>query len=238
MILVGKSWVGQVRSRNEDVYWARPELSQCGVADGMGGYDYGHIAARMTADAITQAFREIAIESLDAEQVVQIIKQTNTDIHLRARDLPDVRVMGATLVMLQLVDDTAFIGHVGDSRCYRLRGSEVNQLTRDHSVVNQMIDEGKLTIEDAATSNVRNQVTQAIGPSMVVQPSVRVETVEQNDLYLLCSDGLSGFVSNEQLESTMIEHRGNLSLLVDRLINMASESGSTDNITVVLAAIS
>lgn len=237
MILVGKSWVGQVRSRNEDVYWARPDIQSCGVADGMGGYDCGHVAARMTADAITQSLRETDANAVDDQKLIQYIKQANVDVHNRARELPDVSIMGSTVVLLYLIDSKGYICHVGDSRCYVLRESKLSQLTRDHSVVNQMIDSGELKPEEAEHSNVRNQVTQAIGPSMVVQPSVVEYEVQTRDLFMLCSDGLSGFVSNEAIEALMIEHKDNANLLLDRLINAAADSGSTDNITVVLAEI-
>ena len=237
MIVVGKSWVGRVRSRNEDVYWTRPEINLCGVADGMGGHDYGHVAARMTADAITDRMKETDLSTLDIDTLTRIIKDANIEIFNRARDLPDVNIMGSTLVMLQLVESSGFIAHAGDSRCYLLRDAELSQLTRDHNVVNDKIDAGELTPEEAAVSNIRNRVTQAIGPSMVVQPSIAVQEVKEGDLYILCSDGLSGFVEHEQLASLIKAHRNNLNLLLDKLINTASDSGSTDNITVVLAEI-
>lgn len=237
MIVVGKSWVGRVRSRNEDVYWSRPDLNSCGVADGMGGLDSGHIAARMTADAVTDEIRERGSESLDAEALSEVIKAANRTVFQRARELPDVEVMGATLVMLQIVDNTSFVCHAGDARGYLLRNSKLCQLTRDHSLVNDLLDSGELTEAELETSTIRNQVTQGIGPSQVVQPTVSNLALQQQDLFMLCSDGLTGFVSNSALEEVMNEHRPNLNLLLDALIAMAGEYGSTDNITVVLAEI-
>ena len=237
MIAFGKSWVGRVRSRNEDVYWIRPELNHCGVADGMGGFDSGHIAARMTADAVTMGIRELDSEELNRESLIEIIKQANRDVHMRGRELPDVRVMGATLVMFQVVGKDGFVCHAGDARCYRLREGELDQLTRDHSVVNEKIDQGELTEEEAKTTRINNQVTQGIGPSQVVVPTISEVNLSQNDLFMLCSDGLSGFVDNEVIKTTMNQHRANVPLMLDKLIDLAGEHGSTDNITVVLAEV-
>ena len=235
MIVVGKSWVGRVRSRNEDVYWTRPELNLCGVADGMGGFDAGHIAARLTADSVTQAVRDQGHESMDSSSLEAIIKQANREVHARGRELPDVRVMGATLVMLQRVAGTGFVCHAGDARAYLLRDQELTQLTRDHNVINQKIDNGEMTEIEAQTARIANPVTQGIGPSQVVTPTISEVAVEAKDLFMLCSDGLSGFVDNEALAKLMSDNRSNVNLLLNKLIDAAGDHGSTDNITVVLA---
>ena len=237
MILVGKTWKGRVRSRNEDVYWTRPDLQLCGVADGMGGLDAGHIAARMAADEVTQRIRDLGSDNMDRESLETIIKDANREIHARARSLPDVRAMGATLVMLQLVADLGFICHAGDSRAYLLRDEEFTQMTRDHNVINEKIDQGEITEEEAETSPVDNRVLQCIGPSQVVKPTITEFEVQPKDLFMLCSDGLSGFVTNDALSLVMHEYRSNINLLLDKLIDAAGDHGSTDNITVVLAEI-
>ena len=237
MILVGKTWKGRVRSRNEDVYWTRPELQLCGVADGMGGLDAGHIAARMTADEITQRIRDLGPENMDCETLETIVKQANREIHARARALPDVRAMGATLVMLKLVADLGFICHAGDSRAYLLRNDDFTQMTRDHNLINEKIDQGELREEEANSPREDNRVMQCIGPSQVVKPTITEFEVQPKDLFMLCSDGLTGFVSNDALSSIMHEHRSNINLLLDKLIDAAGDHGSTDNITVVLAEV-
>ncbi|MCY4128601.1 MAG: protein phosphatase 2C domain-containing protein [Gammaproteobacteria bacterium] len=237
MILVGKTWKGRVRSRNEDVYWTRPELQLCGVADGMGGLDAGHIAARMTADEVTQRIRDLGPDNMDCESLETIVKEANREIHARARALPDVRAMGATLVMLKLVANLGFICHAGDSRAYLLRNDEFMQMTRDHNLINEKIDKGELNEEEANSPRVDNRVMQCIGPSQVVKPTITEFEVQPKDLFMLCSDGLSGFVSNDALSSIMYEHRSNINLLLDKLIDAAGDHGSTDNITVVLAEV-
>ena len=237
MIVVGKSWVGRVRSRNEDVYWTRPELGLCGVADGMGGYDSGHIAARMTADAVTHGVREQGPATLNRDSLEAIIKQANREVHTRGRELADVRIMGATLVMLQLVDDIGYVCHAGDARAYLLRDQVLMQVTRDHSLINQKIDSGELSVEEAMTSLSSSVVTQGIGPSQVVKPTITELPLNGNDLFMLCSDGLTGFVENEALESLMNQHRRNINLLLNKLIDAADAHGSTDNISVVLAEV-
>ena len=235
MIVIGKSWKGRVRSRNEDVYWSRPELKLCGVADGMGGYDAGHIAARMTADAVTEGLIATGFENLDRQSIEAVVKKANVTVHARGRELADVRVMGATMVLLQLVEETAYVCHVGDSRAYRLRDGELTQLTRDHSVVNKQLESGEITEEEANKLGRDTRVTQAMGPSQVVSPTVAEFDVAASDLFMLCSDGLTGFVENQTLASVMNEFRTNINVLLTKLIDAASEHGSTDNITVVLA---
>ncbi len=237
MILIGKSWKGRVRSRNEDVYWTRPELRQCGVADGMGGLDAGHIAARMAADAVVQGVRDHGLDGLDCTSLEDIVKKANRDVHARARALPDVKAMGATLVMLQLVDGKGFVCHAGDARAYLLRNQEFSQLTRDHNLVNERIDRGEISPEEATATRTDTRVTQSIGPSQVVKPTVSAFDVQDKDLFMLCSDGLTGFVGNEVLAPIMNECRSNINVMLDKLINAASDHGSTDNITVVLAEV-
>lgn len=235
MIVIGKSWKGRVRSRNEDVYWTRPELRLCGVADGMGGYDSGHIAARMTADAVTEGVRGVGAENLDRDHLESIVKDANRSVHKRSRELADVRIMGATLVMLQLGIESGFVCHAGDARAYRLRAEEFTQLTRDHNVINEKVDNGEITAEEAKAAGSDSRVTQGIGPSQVVKPTIAELDLQPKDLFMLCSDGLTGFVENDVLCELMREHRANINVLLTKLIDAASEHGSTDNITVVLA---
>ena len=217
------------------MYWTRPELRLCGVADGMGGLDAGHIAARMTADEITQAIRENGIEGIGAENFDQIIRQANRVIHARGSALPDVRAMGATLVMLHFADASAYVCHAGDSRAYLLREEEFTQLTQDHNVVNDKLESGEITQAEADAAPKDSRITRCMGPSQVVKPTISEFDVQPNDLFMLCSDGLCGFVDNETLGSIMNQYKSNVNLLLDKLIDAASDHGSTDNITVVLA---
>lgn len=201
----------------------------------MGGLDAGHIAARLTADEVTQRIREQGVENMNRITLEEIVKQANREVHARARGLPDVRAMGATLVMLQVVSDLGFICHAGDSRAYLIRDDEFTQMTRDHNITNERLDRGEITEEEAKNSPTDNRVLQCIGPSQVVKPTITELEVQSKDLFMLCSDGLSGFVNNDALSTIVHEHRGNINLLLDKLIDAAGEHGSTDNITVVLA---
>ena len=212
-------------------------MQLCGVADGMGGLDAGHIAARMTADEVTQRIRDLGAENMDRETLEDIVKQANREIHARARQLPDVRAMGATLVMLQVIAESGFICHAGDSRAYRLRDGEFTQMTRDHNLTNERLDRGEITEEEASNSPADSRVMQCIGPSQVVKPTITELEVQPKDLFMLCSDGLSGFVDNDALSTIMHDHRANINLLLDKLIDAAGDHGSTDNITVVLAEV-
>ena len=174
---------------------------------------------------------------MDCATLEEIVKQANRVVHARARELPDVSAMGATLVMLQVVAESAFICHAGDSRAYLLRNDEFTQMTRDHNLTNERLDRGELTEEEARDLQKDNRVMQCIGPSQVVKPTIAEFETHPKDLFMLCSDGLSGFVNNDALSTIMHEHRGNINLLMDKLIDAAGEHGSTDNITVVLAEV-
>lgn len=201
----------------------------------MGGLDAGHIAARMTADEITQAIREVGIDGIDAAGFDQIIRQANRVIHARSTALPDVRAMGATLVMMHFRDASAYVCHAGDSRAYLLRDEEFTQLTRDHNLVNDKLERGEITEEEADAAPKDSRITRCMGPSQVVKPTISEFDLRPNDLFMLCSDGLCGFVDNDTLYSIMKQYRSNINLLLDKLIDAAGEHGSTDNITVVLA---
>lgn len=226
-----------MRSRNEDVYWTRPDLRVCGVSDGMGGLDAGHIAARMTADEITQAIRESDEPQQTPEHLDSIIRQANREIHARASALPDVRAMGATLVMVYFSDSMAYVCHAGDSRAYLLRDEKLLQLTRDHNLVNEKFENGEITQAEADAAPQDSRITRCIGPSQVLRPTINELPIQAKDLIMLCSDGLTGFVDNETLSETMNQYRANTNVLLDKLIDAASDHGSTDNITVVLAEI-
>ena len=237
MNFIGKSWKGRVRSRNEDVYWTRPELQMCGVADGMGGLDAGHIAARMTADEVTQRIRDLGISDVDQQSLEDIVKQANLAVHSRARDLPEVRAMGSTLVMLYSVEDAVYVCHAGDSRAYLLREDDFTQLTLDHNLVNEKFERGEISAEEAEAAPPDSRITQCIGPSQVIKPTINKVSVQPRDLFMLCSDGLSGFVDNNSISKIMHDFRANVNLLLEKLIDAAGDHGSTDNITVVLAEV-
>ena len=234
LIAVGRSWIGNVRSRNEDLALIRPERNLLAVADGMGGRNGGHIAARLAIDEIADSafdgFKDESVLSKAAERANRIVFQ-------RAKENPELAGMGATIVIMTVINDYAVFCHVGDSRGYLFRNSHVRRLTKDHSVVQEQVDSGLITAEQAKYAMNRSVVTQAIGPSMVISPSITLCKIERNDIFLLCSDGLSDYLEEENMEEILSDKSNDLRSAISSLIDAAANRGSTDNITTVLGKI-
>jgi PPM family protein phosphatase len=221
---------GRKRRRNEDAYVARPPLFA--VADGMGGARAGEVAAQLA----TAALEEAPTGTKGEAGVTGLIEEANRRIWERAVSDPATSGMGTT-VTAALVDEASgrvAIGHVGDSRAYRFRAGELEQLTTDHSLVAELVQSGVLTPEEAERHPQRSAITRALG----TEPSVRVETftvdAEDGDLFLLCSDGLSVMLDDEEVAGALREAEREPASAAAKLIAAANEQGGEDNITVVL----
>jgi PPM family protein phosphatase len=221
---------GRKRMRNEDAYVSRPPLFA--VADGMGGARAGEVAARLAAAAL----EELGTGTKGEEGVAGLIEEANRRIWERAITDPATSGMGTT-VTAALVDEASgqvAIGHVGDSRAYRFRGKELDQLTTDHSLVAELVQSGVLTPEEAERHPQRSAITRALG----TEPSVRVETftvdAEDGDLFLLCSDGLSVMLDDAEVAEALQGAERDPASAAVRLIAAANDHGGEDNITVVL----
>jgi len=226
----GVTDTGRRRLRNEDAFVCEPPFFA--VADGMGGARAGEIAARLAASAL----EERAALARDEEGVVELIVEANRRIWERALADPSTAGMGTTLTAA-LVDGEQgqiAVGHVGDSRAYRLRDGALEQLTTDHSLVAELVQSGVLTPEEAERHPQRSAITRALG----TEPTVEVEsfTVEGKvgDLYLLCSDGLSTMLGNDDVVAAIEEGRGDPAAAAEALVVAANARGGEDNITVVL----
>jgi PPM family protein phosphatase len=217
----GGSDPGRKRRRNEDSYVLEPPLFA--VADGMGGAQAGEIASKLAAGAVKE--RGAAVEDL--------IQEANRRVHRRSQEDPGTSGMGTTLTVASVEDGTVSIGHVGDSRAYLVRDGTLEQLTEDHSLVGELVRSGKLTREEAEVHPQRSMMTRAVG----TDPDVDVDTfaVEPHagDLFLLCSDGLTTMVEDDEILRLVEEQRGDLDALVNALIKAANRGGGEDNITVV-----
>lgn len=235
MIARGRTWVGRVRSRNEDVYTVRPDLDVIAVADGMGGTPAGHIAARVCVDEVS-AFFEIVCEtrSVEPDDMARAIIIANEVVHARGHAQDELEGMGTTIVAAAVHDMHAIFGHVGDSRGYLLRKRELTQVTKDHSLVQQWVDEGELTEEEARTSMRRNIVTRSIGIEEAVEPDVTVQELRKGDLLMLCSDGISDYIEPEEIEEILVAHSHNMTICINVLFDTATKGGSTDNMSTVL----
>jgi protein phosphatase len=224
----GRTDVGRQRSANEDSLVVRPPLFA--VADGMGGAKAGEVASAVAVDAV-EAAKE-STEPAEA-QLASIVRDANRRIYDLAVADESRRGMGTTLTMAKLHGDEVSLAHVGDSRAYRLRAGELEQLTRDHSLVAELERSGQITPEAAEHHPQRSIITRALGP----EPDVEVDTYtlagREGDVFLICSDGLTSMISDEEVAS-ILRSAGSLEEAADELVRAANQSGGKDNITVIL----
>jgi serine/threonine protein phosphatase PrpC len=220
---------GRKRRRNEDAFVHEPPLFA--VADGMGGAKAGEVASRLAA----AAFREFheADQLAPEDRVAAIIQEANKRIYERARSDAEASGMGTTITAALLVGDSVAIGHVGDSRAYRLRRGRLEQVTEDHSLVADLVRSGRLTPEEADTHPQRSVITRALGTDVEVDVDTFTVDAEPGDLFLLCSDGLTTMVDDEEITRT-IDRSGTLEDAARALLKAANRAGGEDNVTVVL----
>ena len=213
----------------------------------MGGYKAGEVASAMAVNTILEELRQKLRETtngvLDEETgfsqetllVKQAILKANQTIYQTAQSQPQCHGMGTTLVTAAFYNNRMTVAHVGDSRLYRLRGDNFKQITSDHSLLQELIDKGFYTPEEAKKSLNKNLVTRAMGIDMDVVPDLQEEVVEPGDIYMMCSDGLSDLVEDEDIHSTLMSYGDDLETVGKRLVQMANDKGGKDNISVILA---
>ncbi len=230
--------VGVVRSGNEDTYLMVSERGLFVVADGMGGHAAGEVASDMAARIVAEEYRPVRGMSDDElmAQMVGAIRAANGAIFKRTIQEQDKRGMGTTATVLALLPRRYLIGQVGDSRAYVLRGGVLTQITKDHSYVQEQVDAGRLSPEEARVHPYANVITRCVGSNGDVVPDLFLGTLEAGDLLLLASDGLTGMLEDEDLRTVMASGDP-LETMVDRLIADANRRGGLDNITVVLVQI-
>ncbi|UCC13193.1 MAG: Stp1/IreP family PP2C-type Ser/Thr phosphatase [Gammaproteobacteria bacterium] len=240
---------GRVRDHNEDAASADMDVGMIALADGMGGYNAGEVAAELAIRTVMNLARDgIDRESrglidddsgLMRQSIIlrNAVSRANKIIWQTAQSQPQCKGMGTTLVACLFYDDRVSIAHVGDSRAYRLRGDRLEQLTLDHSLLQELVDRGFYSPEEAQRSTNRNYVTRALGVESTVEVEIQEETVLPGDIYLLCSDGLTDMVEDEDIHLTISTFGANLETVSDQLIELANENGGRDNITVTLAEV-
>lgn len=247
--MVSQTHVGQVRDHNEDYVTVNERLGIAILADGMGGLNAGEVASSMSAhllmeelaawrqgtslleDELGQVDSDLATESHVVRLAVE--KANNAVFHV-SQTQPQCRGMGTTLVVALFHDNRLSVAHIGDSRMYRFRDNAMEQITRDHSFVQELLDKGLYTEQEARDSNKKNVVTRALGVAPTVEVDIGEHEVLPGDIYLLCSDGLTDLVSDGDIETTLRQFGGNLEGAADHLINVANASGGKDNISIVL----
>jgi len=251
--------VGRTREHNEDSYIvvnlsegeplrferlveqpADPAATLFMVADGMGGAAAGEVASATAVDVVLRHLREKLSEKRGPEPVELVgelthaAEKANWSIFQQAVNRPELRGMGTTATIAVLLNDTIYLAQVGDSRAYLVRAGIATQLTKDQSLMQKLIEAGELTEEEAALSERRNIILQALGPEANVKVDLTMQPVRRGDVLLLCSDGLSGQVRPEDM-ARIVDEELDLSVACDRLIAMANDQGEPDNITVVAA---
>ncbi len=242
-IVIGTN-LGRVRTCNEDSLGVDAECRFVILADGMGGHNAGEVASRIAVTSLRDEMtRGLALDAVElAEDGVKYridlldrsIRKANRVVLQEARRVLEQNGMGTTLVSVLFYVDHLIVGHVGDSRLYRLRGKNLALLTRDHSFLQEQIDCGMISVEGARHSQYKNLVTRAVGIEAEVTPEIHVHDVEQEDVYLLCSDGLNDMISDLNIQSILYRTRDDLTLGVEQLIQAANDQGGRDNISVIL----
>jgi serine/threonine protein phosphatase PrpC len=245
--LAGLSDVGMQRGHNEDSIASDPQLGLAVLADGMGGYKAGEVASaiavNMVMESIRDGVRELGRAEIDEGTglfketllLEKAIANANKAIHQTSKSQPQCKGMGTTIVCVLFYDDRMTIGHVGDSRMYRQRGDHFEQITVDHSLLQELVDKGFYTPEQARDSLNKNLVTRAIGIEAEVKPEMQEDVVVPGDTFLLCSDGLSDLVTDDEIHLILNEYGDNLDETASVLIAKANENGGKDNISVILA---
>ena len=228
----GATHVGRVRAVNQDAYYL-PEAGEsfAVVADGMGGHKAGEVASAMAVSEFTRWLRCAPVPT--EETVNYAVHEANRIIHRTAQRETDKSNMGTTLVSVWVDDEQVIECNVGDSRAYLLRGGALSQISRDHSLVGELVEEGKITKQEAMHHPHKNYITRAIGTSSMVQPEIRTLDRKSGDVWLLCSDGMSNYIEDGEIERILCE-QADREKCVRQLIDLALERGGADNITVVL----
>jgi serine/threonine protein phosphatase PrpC len=240
---------GMVRSHNEDSVSTDVRHGLVVLADGMGGYNAGEVASGMATTVIVTELQglleryqphEVHAKSGDKYATLMLrdqVAKANTSIFQAAQSQPQYAGMGTTLVVALYYDNRMMVAHIGDSRLYRLRGEQFSQVTRDHSLLQEQIDSGMISAEQAKYSQNKNLVTRALGIDASVEPEIHEYETQPGDIFLLCSDGLSDMVEDGDIGLTLQTLGANLNLAAQQLVQMANDNGGRDNISVILVRV-
>jgi protein phosphatase len=247
VLVAGETNVGMKRSHNEDNFDVVEEERLFLVADGMGGHASGEVASKMAIETLREFFSATSQDpeatwpykmdkarGYEENRLITGIKLANLRIHEAAAREPKLRGMGTTLVTMLVIDDGVLIAHVGDSRVYRMRGGKLEQLTDDHSLLNDYIKMKRLTEEEIANFPHKNVIVRALGMKDTVKVDTRLDPPQAGDVYILCSDGLCGPVTDAEI-SDIANSSNELKVVASKLIERANANGGPDNVTVVLA---
>ena len=240
---------GKVRDHNEDAIGTNPDIGLMVLADGMGGYNAGEVASGIAVQIVTDLASEAAareeLNNIDSHSGLMrqsiilrdAVYRSNKIIYQTAQSQTHCEGMGTTIVACMFYDNKVSIAHVGDSRAYRLRGDQFEQMTLDHSLLQELVDRGFYSHEEAQRSTNRNYVTRALGVEPTVEVEVHEYDVLPDDVYLLCSDGLPDMVEDDDIHLTISTFNASLEVVGQQLIDLANDHGGRDNVSVMLAQV-
>jgi PPM family protein phosphatase len=240
---------GKIREHNEDMLGTDADLGLFVLADGMGGYNAGEVASGIAVKTIINLVKESALREdlsipdketgLKRSSIIlrDAIHRANKIIYHTSKTQPQCEGMGTTIVACMFHDNKVSIAHVGDSRLYRLRDSRFEQMTLDHSLLQELVDRGFYSQEEAQRATNKNYVTRALGVEQNVDVELHEEPVQRGDYYVLCSDGLSDMVEDEDIHLTISTFNANLDTVAKQLIQLSNDNGGRDNVSVVMAHI-
>lgn len=239
MRILAKSDIGKARDMNQDYHYVSDVNSTpilCILADGMGGYKGGEIASNLAVNS-AKKYIENNFQTIqkDKQSILNLINSAveyaNFVVYEKSKEIEELKDMGTTLEICLIYNSKAYIGHVGDSRIYRIRNSSMKKLTTDHSYVEQLIKEGKITREEAYSHPKKNMLVKALGCNSMVEPDIFSRAFLKGDIILMCSDGLTNMLKEEEIYKVLLE---NPEKPVENLINSANRQGGIDNITAII----
>ncbi|CAN5879316.1 protein-serine/threonine phosphatase PrpC [soil metagenome] len=243
----GLSDTGLVRAQNEDAIEICAESGFAVLADGMGGYNAGEVASKMCVELISQHLQKKQKStwlpvftrhiSIGVKWLTDAITLANTKVLAAAHEHEEYLGMGTTAVVALSHQDKLLIAHVGDSRAYRFRDDELTLMTRDHSVLQAQIDAGLISQKNAQFSPIKNLITRAVGAQESIEIEIHEHQMEEGDLYLLCSDGLTDMLNHDEIHHILHQYSGQLHVCCQALIDHANNFGGRDNISVVLCKV-
>jgi protein phosphatase len=246
---VGVTDTGRIREHNEDTIGTDPDIGLLVLADGMGGYNAGEVASGIAVRTVLSLIKEaVQREDLTVADPGQGISRTgillrdaihraNQLIHHTSKTQSNCEGMGTTIVAGLFFDDRLTVAHVGDSRLYRWRAGQLEQITQDHSLLQELVARGFYSPQEAARAASKNYVTRALGVETSVDVDIRDVAVQPDDLYLLCSDGLSDMVEDEDIHLTISTFGANLETLARQLVLLSNDNGGRDNVSIVLVRV-
>ena len=234
-----KTDIGRVREQNQDYYYIPETIEEPQIyilADGMGGYKGGEVASKLATESakkyIQNNFEDTPKNKEDILKLIEnAVEYANMVVYEKSKEIPELEGMGTTLEVCLIYNNKVYIGHVGDSRIYRIRKDIIRKLTKDHSYVQQLIEDKKITREEAKSHPKKNMLTKALGCTPYVEPDIRARNFEKGDIFIMCSDGLTNMVEEKRICELVKE---DISTAANKLVNEANQAGGYDNITIII----